>query len=112
MRISDWSSDVCSSDLARSDRDLRLADMIAGAKRIAFRIEEDQHPFLLIIMKPGKDDRQRRRDQAAAAEKQPERKTGKKHDRDAAKYDHQRGAEIGLQYHQRDRKSTRLNSSP
>src|SRR3546814_19065192 len=65
MRISDWSSDVCSSDLemalgaveitlaedaTRSDRDLRLADVIARAQRVAFGIEEDQHAIALIIV--------------------------------------------------------------
>ncbi len=35
---------------ARSDRDLRLADMIAGAERVAFGVEEDQHAVSLIIV--------------------------------------------------------------
>src|SRR3546814_8541644 len=89
MRISDVSSDVCSSDLAAhqtpflrhggedevgmplrqiiqmalraleealaenssgSDGDLRLADVIASAQRIAFRVEEDEDAVLLVIV--------------------------------------------------------------
>src|SRR3546814_3664575 len=37
-------------DATRSDRDLRLADVIARAKRVAFGIEEDQHAIALIIV--------------------------------------------------------------
>src|SRR3546814_15939985 len=40
MRISDWSSDVCSSDLAEGARDLALADRLGAV------VDEREHLFL------------------------------------------------------------------
>src|SRR3546814_18322431 len=55
MRISDLSADVCSSDLA----DHRLQRVIAGAQRVVLRIEERQHPVLLVVVQELPDDRPR-----------------------------------------------------
>src|SRR3546814_18679815 len=57
MRISDWSSDVCSSDLSRVtldtdslvltkfDRDLRDVRLVRGRAR--FNVEKDNRPFVV-----------------------------------------------------------------
>ena len=44
-------------DAARPDRDLRLGDVIAGAERIAFGIEEHVDPLALIAVHHAVDDR-------------------------------------------------------
>src|SRR3546814_5781906 len=44
MRISDWSSDVCSSDLARRDRDVRRAAIDHAADRRPVRFAEGGDP--------------------------------------------------------------------
>src|SRR3546814_9044394 len=39
-----------------SDGDLRLADVIASAQRIAFRVEEDEDAVLLVIVQEAEGD--------------------------------------------------------
>src|SRR3546814_13353015 len=41
MRISDWSSDVCSSDLRHVDRDLIFADQVARVEQVVHRIQQE-----------------------------------------------------------------------
>src|SRR3546814_10514665 len=64
MRISDWSSDVCSSDLPRG---MRLAV-------VADRLAVPQHPACLGPAEPGQDAQQRG---LAAAIRSEERRVGK-----------------------------------
>ena len=45
---------------ARAERDLRLQDVIAGAERIALRIEEGEDAVLLVIVQELPGDRDRR----------------------------------------------------
>src|SRR3546814_12746166 len=59
--------EALAADTARPDRDLRLADVIAGAQGLAFGVEEDQHAFLLIVVQEGEKDGQRRRAQIGRA---------------------------------------------
>src|SRR3546814_20987511 len=45
MRISDWSSDVCSSDLPRSQRMTSVCSLVhAGRLRPAFDDDHSEHP--------------------------------------------------------------------
>src|SRR3546814_10261721 len=55
-------------DPTRSDRDLRLADMIACAQRITFWIKEYQHALLLIFVKETEGNREGRSDRQARSE--------------------------------------------
>src|SRR3546814_12789959 len=65
MRISDWSADVCSSDLVEQARDLllafqlveQLADALQIGRRVAFHqvrlAAHDQHGALSSLARPG-----------------------------------------------------------
>src|SRR3546814_10367538 len=64
------------ADAARSDRDLRLTDMIAGAERVAFGIEEDQHTLLPIIVEHREKDGERRGAGERRAAEPPQRQAG------------------------------------
>ena len=88
-------------DAAGADRDLRLADMIARAQRIAFRVHEDQDALFLIVMQEAEGDRDDRGDGEAGTDEQAQRQAGQKHDGDAARQDHRRSAQIRLYQHQR-----------
>src|SRR3546814_1648789 len=98
MRISDWSSDVCSSDLART------------AKRFETRVGLDDHP----AGRPGLDDRLLLAYLAGRAVGAAERHAalqigvdqpgGREQPRVAILFEHPVGQSA-------DRKSTRLNSS-
>src|SRR3546814_18420700 len=68
------------ADAARSDRDLRLTDMIAGAERVAFGIEEDQHTLLLIIVEHREKDGERRGAGERRDADPPQRQAGTEHD--------------------------------
>src|SRR3546814_1504001 len=68
MRISDWSSDVCSSDLRRSQAHPRRADALAGALVVV-------HGGVGRFEQPARVDRRRRRHQADA--RSEERRVGK-----------------------------------
>ena len=85
---------------ARTDGDLALGDVIAGAARIAFGIEEDQHALALIIMQHGPRHRQHRRHRRGRRAEQPQPHAGQEQHHNAAKQDRQGRAQIGLQHHQ------------
>src|SRR3546814_5400247 len=62
-------------DPTRSDRDLRLADMIACAQRITFWIKEYQHALLLIFVKETEGNREGRSDRQAGPYERSEEHT-------------------------------------
>ena len=81
------------ADTARSDRDLGLADMIAGAQRIAFRIEEDKHAVLLIFLEQEEEgEGHERRTGKPCADEQPDRHAGEEHHGDPAGHHRDGGA--------------------
>ena len=89
---------------ARADRDLRLDDVVAGAERVALRVEQRQHALALVVVHEVPDDRHRRaqhRD-AARAGGASDRPAHDQHD-DAGRRDQQRRAEVGLLGNQADR---------
>ena len=53
---------------ARADRDLRLDDVIAGAERVALRVEQRQHALALVVVHEVPGDRHRRAEHRDAAE--------------------------------------------
>ena len=93
--------EALAADAARPDRDLRLADVIAGAERIAFGVEEDQHALLLIVVEEREQHGQRRGAGDRGAAEPPEGQAGDEHHHHAADTDRQRGAKVGLQHDQR-----------
>ncbi|PAV70536.1 hypothetical protein WR25_16397 [Diploscapter pachys] len=98
---------------ARTDRDLGLADVIAGAEGVTFGIEEDEDAISLIVVQrilegEGACDR----DSERATDEQAHRNTRQEHHRDAAAGDHQRGAEIGLLGDQRGRNADQQAGRP
>src|SRR3546814_9933920 len=101
MRISDWSSDVCSSDLSRLQTYSRWrgeADLAAlrGDVRQRFECADDADPDRLSTRPAERDARQSRRKHEIAV----------RHGAGTAHFGHR-----GQRRTRRDRKSTRLNSS-
>src|SRR5258705_7459285 len=83
-------------DSARADRDLRLADVIAGAERIALRVEEHVDPLALVAVEQIIGDRRGDRDRGRGTGEDPPRQAGEEHHRHAAEHDHDARAEVGL----------------
>src|SRR3546814_8729683 len=52
MRISDWSSDVCSSDLGGNDRDLRIVDRPVRNRWLSHRYCAACEPRILASVRP------------------------------------------------------------
>ena len=90
---------------ARAERDLRLQDMVAGAERVAIRIEEGQQPRPLIIAQHRPGERRRSRPGECGRAENPEPHAAEKAQRRAGGEQHHRGAEIGLLQHERDRQN-------
>jgi len=87
------------ADAARSDRDLRLADMIAGTQRIAFRIEEDQHAVLLIFLEQEEEgEGNEGRAGEARTDEKAQGDARQEHHGDTPGHHRDRGAEIGLSH--------------
>src|SRR3546814_5687262 len=101
MRISDWSSDVCSSDLLHPREMQAKAGVDARSeRRVAVELPFDRYRLRVLgeIFVPA-DERQRREDRVAREKPHPF-ELGILHDI-------ARGRDEGI-----DRKSTRLKSSP
>src|SRR3546814_7900734 len=96
MRISDWSSDVCSSDLCGRDQAMKTAPAGADAEE-AHVLEEGREGGVAVGLQHNREDAARAREVPT-----PERVTGIVGQR--RKEDTPNGG-------MRDRKSTRLNSS-
>src|SRR3546814_3334154 len=105
MRISDWSSDVCSSDLPRSPRN-RVDDPRRGEHDHHANYDRDEHLHRRAAEEPQKandDDRDDRKRAEQTVAQQAENVVGQ-----AFKVCLRKSR---LRYEQADRKSTRLNSS-
>ncbi len=90
-------------DSARSDRDLRLGDVIAGAQGIALGVEEDVDALPLVAVEHAVGDRRGDRDRGRGNEEDPGRQAGEEHHRHPAQHDHDAGAEVGLDEDQEGR---------
>ncbi len=97
--------EAAAGDAAGAERDLRLQDVVAGAQRVAVRVEEGQHAALLVVVQqelPGQRDRGEAED--AAERELPHAHPGDEEHHDAADHQHAGGAEVRLLEHQRDRR--------
>ncbi len=75
--------------------------MVARTQRIAFRIHEDEHALLLIVVQETKGDRDDRRYHQARPHEQAQRQSGQEHDCYAARRDHRRCPQVRLYQNQR-----------
>src|SRR3546814_9261081 len=99
MRISDWSSDVCSSDLAEAEATVRLLALIATQTEFANALAADEEQTIGVICMYKKQKQEIERRFAQQPFDAPFRRTVKIDTVDS------------YQGKEKDRKSTRLNSS-
>src|SRR3546814_9231569 len=108
MRISDWSSDVCSSDLAELDakRDARLEERFK-------KLDKDGNGQIsLAEMKASQQDRMDKRQDRMAKRDAGDAKAGDAHRKHfRGRFHHGMHGGMLAQADAKDRKSTRLNSS-
>ena len=88
---------------ARAERDLGLQDVVAGAERVAVRIEERINPVLLVIAQKMPDPGQSGRRGDRRQQEEPQAHPGDEEQDRAAHQQHDRRAEIGLLEDQRSR---------
>ena len=86
---------------AGAERDLRLQDVVAGAERVRFGVEEREYSSLLILVQELPDDRPGTERDDDGDTDLPRLESGQEqHDR-AAEREQQRGPQIGLAQDQR-----------
>ena len=85
---------------ARAQGDLRLDDVIAGAERIAFRVEVGLDALLLIIMHEAPGHWPRPAPQRQHHDEHPDAHAGQEEDGAAGQNQHHRRAHVGLLQHQ------------
>ena len=90
---------------ARADRDLRLIELVAGARDVRVRVEERGQSFLLVVAQDvGPRDRDHRDDRRGQRTEPHEARTRHPEHAGQDRREHERRAEVGLEHDQDQRR--------